>query len=129
MCMHSTMVTPIHLLLFGARKVEYRDSLVVLDDWFVINSIYYLFKIVIQCGEICNRNNFIYRIYLKMDVKVAAAIVALRPAIDDLILRTTENPKLISKLSKNDTRLINILTNLCNYNAGKHNLCPITFNE
>jgi ATP-dependent RNA helicase A len=43
MCMHSTMVTPIHLLLFGARKVEYMDSLVVLDDWFVIN------KYIIYC--------------------------------------------------------------------------------
>ncbi|XP_025425468.1 ATP-dependent RNA helicase A-like isoform X1 [Sipha flava] len=99
MCMHSTMVTPIHLLLFGARKVEYMDSLVVLDDW----------------------------IYLRMDVKVAAAIVALRPAIDDLIVRTAENPKLISKLNETDIRLISILTNLCNYNAGRHNLYPIKF--
>jgi ATP-dependent RNA helicase A len=62
-----------------------------------------------------------------MDVKVAAAIVALRPAIDDLIVRTAENPKLISKLNETDIRLISILTNLCNYNAGRHNLYPIKF--
>lgn len=29
------MVTPIHLLLFGARKIEYYDRLIVLDNWFV----------------------------------------------------------------------------------------------
>lgn len=38
MCVHSTMVTPIHLLLFGSRKVEYTDGLVVLDDWFVVQN-------------------------------------------------------------------------------------------
>lgn len=36
--MHSTMVSPIHLLLFGARKVECTKNIVVLDDWFVVNN-------------------------------------------------------------------------------------------
>jgi len=30
------MVSPIHLLLFGARKVEYVEHLIVLDNWFVV---------------------------------------------------------------------------------------------
>lgn len=30
------MVSPIHLLLFGARKVEYSEHLIVLDNWFVV---------------------------------------------------------------------------------------------
>jgi len=33
--MNSTMVSPIHILLFGAQKVDYIDGLIVLDDWFV----------------------------------------------------------------------------------------------
>jgi len=33
--MNSTMVSPIHILLFGAQKIDYADSLIVLDDWFV----------------------------------------------------------------------------------------------
>lgn len=48
MCVNSTMVTPLHLLLFGAQKVEYKNSLVVLDDWFVVNN--HVFKIIIKCG-------------------------------------------------------------------------------
>lgn len=99
MCINSSMVSPIHILLFGAQKVDYIDGFVVLDDW----------------------------IYLKMDVKVASAIVALRPAIEDLIIRTVEDPKLILKPTTTDTKLINILRYLCDFNAGRHNLPPITF--
>jgi len=62
-----------------------------------------------------------------MDVKVASAIVALRPAIEDLIIRTVEDPKLILKPTTTDTKLINILKYLCDFNAGRHNLPPITF--
>lgn len=62
-----------------------------------------------------------------MDVKVASAIVALRPAIEDLIIRTVEDPKLILKPTTTDTKLIKILRYLCDFNAGRHNLSPITF--
>ncbi|XP_060872405.1 ATP-dependent RNA helicase A-like [Metopolophium dirhodum] len=99
LCMNSTMVSPIHILLFGAQKVDYTDGLIVLDDW----------------------------IYLNMDAKVAAAIVALRPAIEDLILRAVEDPELIKKPSITDNKLIKMLRDLCNFNAGRDNLLPITF--
>lgn len=99
LCMNSTMVSPIHILLFGAQKVDYTDSLVVLDDW----------------------------IHLQMDVKVAAAIVALRPAIEDLIIRAVKDPKLIENPSITDIKLIKMLRDLCNFNAGRNNLHPITF--
>jgi len=35
MCINSSMVSPIHILLFGAQKVDYIDRFIVLDDWFV----------------------------------------------------------------------------------------------
>lgn len=45
MCYNTTMVSPIHLLLFGACKVEYvNNSIIVLDDWFVV-IIKYIIKI------------------------------------------------------------------------------------
>lgn len=62
-----------------------------------------------------------------MDVKVAAAIVALRPAIEDLILKAAEDPELIKKPSITDSKLIKMLKDLCNFNAGRNNLLPITF--
>jgi len=64
-----------------------------------------------------------------MDVKVAAAIVSLRPAIDNLILKVSEEPKLILKLNEIDKKLINILINLCSFNAGRNTLSPIKFND
>lgn len=64
-----------------------------------------------------------------MDIGVAAAIVALRPAIDSLILRVTDNPKLILKPCETDMKLINVLNSLCNFNAGRTNLSPITFDD
>lgn len=62
-----------------------------------------------------------------MDVKVAAAIVALRPAIEDLIIRVVEDPNLIKNPSITDIKLIKMLRDLCNFNAGRNNLLPITF--
>lgn len=64
-----------------------------------------------------------------MDVKIAAAIVALRPAIEDIIVRTVKNPKLILKFNKTDIKLINTLKKLCTFNAGRDNLSPITFDK
>jgi hypothetical protein len=31
-----TMVTPLHLLLFGALKIEYTKEFVQLDNWYVM---------------------------------------------------------------------------------------------
>lgn len=62
-----------------------------------------------------------------MDVKAAAAIVALRPAIEDLILKTTENPSVILEFNITERKLITVLKKLCNYNAGRDNLDPIIF--
>ncbi|XP_050521951.1 ATP-dependent RNA helicase A-like [Daktulosphaira vitifoliae] len=97
--MQMTMITPIHMLLFGAHKIVYEGFRVVLDDW----------------------------IYLKMDVKSAAAIVALRPIIDQIMVKVVEHPECIIKRSDTDRRLIQILKDLCNFNAGRHNMSPIIF--
>lgn len=62
-----------------------------------------------------------------MDVKTAAAIVALRPAIESLIVRVSETPKSISSLNEADIKLIDVLKELCNFNSGRYNLSPISF--
>ncbi|XP_060872355.1 dosage compensation regulator [Metopolophium dirhodum] len=98
-CKQMTMVTPIHLLLFGARKIEYTKELVQLDNW----------------------------ITLKMDATAASAIVALRPAIESLIVHASEEPESIATLSETDIKLINLLKELCNFNCGRYNLSPISF--
>lgn len=64
-----------------------------------------------------------------MDVEEVLAIVSLRPAIDDLIFRISNNPNLILKRNENDIKLVNVLKDLCSFNAGRHNLPLITFDK
>lgn len=73
-----TMVSPIHLLLFGSRKVEYIDNVVKLDNW----------------------------INLDMDPIHAAAIVALRPALESLVVKAAKEPETILELSLNEQKVL-----------------------
>ncbi|XP_050424039.1 dosage compensation regulator-like isoform X2 [Adelges cooleyi] len=100
-CVQTSMVTPIHLLLFGARTIEYYNGRVIIDSW----------------------------IKLKMDVKTAAAIVALRLAIKEIMVQITENPRCVLFRSNTDQRLIQILVDLCNFNAGRCGLPAIEFDK
>jgi len=62
-----------------------------------------------------------------MDATAASAIVALRPAIESLIVHASEEPESITTLSETDIKLINLLKELCNFNCGRYNLSPISF--
>jgi len=84
-----SMITPIHLMLFGAKRVEVTPDLYVqLDKW----------------------------IDLKMDPNIAATIVALRPSIEDLIMKVSANPQIISNLTPAEMQLIDTVRNLCYFN-------------
>ncbi|XP_022094915.1 ATP-dependent RNA helicase A-like isoform X2 [Acanthaster planci] len=85
-----TMVSPLQLLLFGARSIESCDGLIRLDDW----------------------------IQLRMPHASAAKIVALRPAIEALIFNMTANPDSIMSPSTQDEMLLNIIRELSSAKAG-----------
>ncbi|XP_054273843.1 ATP-dependent RNA helicase A-like isoform X1 [Macrosteles quadrilineatus] len=93
-CKQTTMVTPIHLLLFGSRKVDYLEGVIRLDGW----------------------------INLKMDPRVAAAIVALRPAMESLVVRASKEPELIAEPTPLEEKVMNVIRQLCKLNAGRHNM-------
>lgn len=93
-CKQTTVVTPIDLLLFGSRKVEYVNDIIRLDSW----------------------------INLKMNPKTAASIVALRPAIDSLIIKSSKNPDSLCELTSVEQKVIDVVRQLCAVNAGKYNL-------
>lgn len=90
-CKQMTMVTPLQLLLFASRSVVYHEGLVILDDW----------------------------INLKMDPNVASKIVALRPAMEALIVRTTQNPSVIAQPSQQESSLMNSVRVLSQPSAGR----------
>ena len=93
-CKQMTMVTPIHLLLFGSRKVEFVDNMVRLDNW----------------------------INLSMKPHVAAALVALRPVLESLVIRASRDPESVTEMSPLDEKVINVIKQLCRMNAGRHGL-------
>lgn len=97
-CKQMTMVSPIHMLLFGSRKVEYVDDVIRLDNW----------------------------INLDMNPEHAAAIVALRPALESLVVRASKDPETILELSPVEEKVLSVIKALCGMNACRHELEQIT---
>ncbi|XP_015591830.2 dosage compensation regulator isoform X2 [Cephus cinctus] len=97
-CKQMTMVSPIHLLLFGSRKVEYVDGMVRLDNW----------------------------INLDMNPEEAAAIVALRPALESLVVRASKEPTAILELSPLEDKVLAVIKVLCGMNSCRYEMEPIT---
>lgn len=81
------MVSPIHLLLFGSRKVDYVDGMIRLDNW----------------------------INLDMNPQHAAAIVALRPALESLVVRASKNPETILELSPTEEEVTSTRSRITMY--------------
>ncbi|GIX94584.1 ATP-dependent RNA helicase A protein [Caerostris darwini] len=98
-CKQMTMITPLHLLLFGSKKVEYVNGCVQVDKW----------------------------INLKMSPYDAAAIVALKPVIEDLIMQVAADPQSISEIHPPNSQVVDLIKRLCDVNASnfstenKHN--------
>ncbi|XP_053976176.1 dosage compensation regulator isoform X1 [Hylaeus volcanicus] len=97
-CKQMTMVSPIHLLLFGSRKVEYIDDVVRLDNW----------------------------INLEMNPHHAAAVVALRPALESLVVKAAKDPETILELSPIDEKVLSLIKALCGMNACRYEMEQIT---
>lgn len=93
-CKQMTMVQPLQLLLFAGRHVTLSDGLVVMDGW----------------------------INLKMDPQVAAKILALRPALEAMIVRATQNPESIQTPDPQEEQLMNVVRALSRPNAGRFGL-------
>ncbi|KAG4077130.1 hypothetical protein HA402_016117 [Bradysia odoriphaga] len=94
-CKQMTMVAPIHLILFGSRKVEMIDQKTVrLDGW----------------------------LNYEMDPYEASLIAALRPALENLIIMASESPEDILNLDAPFRNLIEVVEQLCVMDAGDHEI-------
>lgn len=93
-CKQMTMVTPIHLLLFGSRRVDWVDRVVRLDNW----------------------------INLEMNPNIAAKIVALRPSLESLVVRASKEPESVLELSPMDVKVVSVIKELCKLHAGSHGI-------
>uniref|UniRef100_A0A2L2YG33 RNA helicase n=1 Tax=Parasteatoda tepidariorum TaxID=114398 RepID=A0A2L2YG33_PARTP len=90
-CKQMTMITPLHLLLFGSKKVEYVKGCAQVDRW----------------------------INLRMPAHHAAVIVALQPAIEDLIMQAAADPESLAEPLPVIAKIADIIKRLCDMNAAK----------
>lgn len=94
-CKQMTMVAPLHLLLFGSRKVDAVDEKTVrLDNWL----------------------NF------EMDPYHASLITALRPAIENLIISTSVSPDEVLNLEPEIANLVAVVKDLCILETGDYEI-------
>lgn len=94
-CKQMSMVSPIHLILFGSRKVEMVDAKTVrLDSW----------------------------LNYEMDPYEASLIAALRPAIENLIVMASESPEDILNFDAPLQNLISVVEELCVMDAGDYGI-------
>uniref|UniRef100_A0AAG5DB48 RNA helicase n=1 Tax=Anopheles atroparvus TaxID=41427 RepID=A0AAG5DB48_ANOAO len=89
-CKQMSMVTPIHLLLFGCKKVEWNHGAVRVDDW----------------------------LNLDMDPCDAGMILALRPCIQDLLVRISADPEEVKSLEQKYYTMLKVVRDLCAFSAG-----------
>ena len=61
-----------------------------------------------------------------MNPTTAAKIVALRPALESMAVRATENPESVTEPSNTDTELMNVVRALSKPTAGKFGLSDST---
>jgi hypothetical protein len=107
-----SMVTPVQLLLFASDQVDVVESnLVCLDNWFVL--IFILKEFLIE---------FKFRIMLNMNIDIASKTVALRPAIEALIIRSTQEPNEIINRPQSVEQLCHLIRLLSDQQL-EHVLC------
>lgn len=93
-CKQMSMVSPIHLLLFGSKKVEFVEGVVRLDNWL----------------------NF------EMDPNDAAIICALKNVLDEILLLAVQQPDEVLNLDENHMKAIGVIKSLSEMNAGDYQI-------
>ncbi|XP_055609063.1 dosage compensation regulator isoform X2 [Uranotaenia lowii] len=93
-CKQMSMVSPIHILLFACKKVEWVENAVRIDDWM----------------------NF------EMDPYQASLIVTVRPVLQELLIRISESPEDVNQLEDKFRNLIDVVKELCTFTAGDYDV-------
>lgn len=101
-CKQMTMISPVHLLLFGSRKVELiGPNLINLDNW----------------------------IKFEMDGHQARLICALREFIDQIVVKAANDPEEVINFKPAEMNAIQVIRDLCAIDAGDEKLSRNTPQE
>ncbi|KAK9700540.1 Double-stranded RNA binding motif [Popillia japonica] len=127
-CKQMSMVTPIHLLLFGCRKVDWIDGVVRKVDWIdgvvrLDNWINFNMDPAIA-AEILALRPALEELVIKAsrDPAIAAEILALRPALEELVIKASRDPEQVLEMSPADSQLVSCIKDLCKLNS---DLCKL----
>ncbi|XP_047197965.1 LOW QUALITY PROTEIN: ATP-dependent RNA helicase A [Hippoglossus stenolepis] len=93
-----TLVSPLQLLLFACKKISSDGEIVELDDW----------------------------IKLRIPHEVGGAIVALRAALEALVVEVTKEPEFIRQMDQSNEKLINVIRHVSKPTAAGLNLMSNT---
>lgn len=94
-CKQMTMIAPLHLLLFGSRKVELiGPNLINVDNW----------------------------IKFEMDGKQARLVCAMREFIDRVVVIAANDPEEVVNFKPAEMNAIRVIRELCAMDAGDHGL-------
>lgn len=93
-CKQMSMVTAIHLILFGCKKVDFIEGVVRLDNW----------------------------INLEMDPAEAAIICALRKVLDDILFMVVKQPEEVLNLDENYQKALGVIRSLSEMKAGDYQI-------
>lgn len=89
-CKQMSMVTPLHLFLFGCKKVDFVDGKVRLDNWVILD----------------------------MDPNDCALICALRKALEEILLHIVSQPDDLMQLDENSSKVLGVIRSLAEFPAG-----------
>lgn len=89
-CKQMSMISPLNLLLFGCKKVDFVEGAVRLDNWL----------------------NF------EMDPNDAAVVCALRTALEEILLNVVAQPDEILNLDERYQKVLGVIRNLAEFSAG-----------
>jgi ATP-dependent RNA helicase A len=93
-CKQMSMVTPLHLILFGCKKVDFVEGVVRLDNW----------------------------INLEMNPTEAATLCALRKVLDDILLVVVSQPEDVLNLDESYQKAIGVIRSLSEMSAGDYEI-------
>lgn len=89
-CKQMSMVSPLNLILFGCKKVDYAEGNVRLDNW----------------------------LNLEMNPEDAAVVCGLRKALDEILTHAVAQPEEILNLDESYQKVLGIIRNLAEFSAG-----------
>lgn len=93
-CKQMSMVSPLNLILFGCKKIDFVDGSVRLDNW----------------------------VNLEMNPLDAAVVCGLRNALEEILVKVVAQPDEVLNLDERYQNVLGVIRSLAEFNAGDFNV-------